>query len=576
MDPKEASSRVTLPTQVITPAIIGLAALLQYSAILAEPAGATVPWTTYKAEAGATNGEKLTSRTFGELANEAINHTCVKISANGQYVAWKITKPANALVLRACVPDIPEGGGADYTLSLAVNGVFRQKLALSSRHSWLYGEGESGNDNAPGTGPPHACFDEIRLLLPGAALKPGDSDTAPWCAIDLVDLELAPPPATKPADFLSVTDFGAVPDDGKDDLVALNACMAKAKKESKGVWIPPGTFHQTAPLDLDHVKVRGAGSWHTHLTALGTPKPNVFAGNVGFRLAGSEIEASGVSVDGTVTRRSTDDIQHGVSGSGGRFHLEDLWISHTQTGAWLGPVSNGVITRCRFRDTYADGLNVNRHSHDVLVDQNHARGNGDDGIAVFSGREKDEAKKPGDAPCRNITVRHNTCEAQRWGNCLGAFGGEGIVVENNLAISANRCAGITISTGYGSWPAKGITIRGNTFIDCGGTAFKQRWPAIYVYVPGENLEGLIVQENNIQNSTFDGINIVGAVGKGSLAATVANNSITAPGGNGIHVQDAVHGSLAIKGNLVTGTPKSMLKLSNQSKPTLLQLRSDLK
>jgi hypothetical protein len=243
---------------------------------------------------------------------------------------------------------------------------------------------------------------------------------------------------------------------------------------------------------------------------------------------------------------------------------------------WLGPVSNGVITRCRFRDTYADGLNVNRHAHDVLVEQNHARGNGDDGIAVFSGREKDAAKKAVDAPCRNITVRHNTCEAQRWGNCFGAFGGENIVVEENLAVSANRCSGITVSTGYESWPANGITVRGNTFIDCGGTAYKQHWPAIYLYVPGENLEGLVVQGNTIQSPTFDGINIVGAAGKGSLAATITSNGISMPGSNGIHIQDAVHGSLTIKSNTITGTPKGMMKLSNQSKPTLLQLQSDLK
>ena len=559
------------------------AMLHQPRAVLAEAAGATVPWTTYKAEAGATSGEKLTSHTYGEIANEAVNHTCVKLSAERQYLAWKITKPANALVIRACVPDTAEGGGADYTLSLAINGVFRQKLTLSSRHSWLYGDGESGNDNKPGTGPAHACFDETRVMLPGA-LKAGDSisiykdasDTAPWCAIDLVDLEPVAPPASKPDGFLSITDFGAVPDDGKDDLAAINACITKAKAENKGVWIPPGTFHQTAPLELDHVRVRGAGSWHTHLTALGAPKPKAFIGNVGFHLSGGEIEIAGISVDGTVTSRSEEEWQHGISGSADKFRLDDLWIIHTNTGGWLGPVSNGVITHCRFRDTYADGLNLNGHSHDVLVEQNHSRGNGDDGIAVFSSHEKRPERKAADAPCRNITLRHNTCEAQRWGNCFGAFGGEGIVIEGNLAVSANRCAGLTVSTGYDSWPAKGITVSGNTFLDCGGTAYSQKWSAIYLYIPGENLEGVIVKGNTIQSSTYDGIKLVGAADRGAVGAELLDNIITAPGRNGIYVHDTVHGTLSIKGNKITGTAKGMVKLSNTSKPALLKLQSDLK
>ncbi len=110
--------------------------------LCADPAaatGATVPWTTYQADLGTTTGETLTSRTYGEIANEAIQHTCVRLAATGQYITWKVTKPANAMVIRACVPDAPDGGVASHTLTVAVNGKAQQKVTLSSLHSWLYG-----------------------------------------------------------------------------------------------------------------------------------------------------------------------------------------------------------------------------------------------------------------------------------------------------------------------------------------------------------------------------------------------------------------------------------------------------
>lgn len=542
-------------------------------------AGATVPWSTYKAEQGVTTGEKLISRTYGEIANEALNHTCVRLAATGQHITWKVRNPANAMVIRACVPDAPQGGGASHTLTVAVNGTARQKVTLSSHHSWLYGKDPNGNDNAPGTGTPHAFFDETREFLTGPPLKTGDTitlykqatDTAPWYVIDLVDLELVAPPPQKPDDGLSVTDFGAVPDDGKDDTSAFATCMEKAKAEGKAVWVPAGTFHQTQPMALDRVKVRGAGSWHTHLVGLGEFKPNYFPGNVGFKLSGGDVQVSGFSVDGSLTTRSNDALQHGISGSADRFQIEDIWVRHTTTGVWIGPCSNGVVRRCRFRDTYADGLNINNHSENVLVEENHSRGNGDDGLAVFAGTDKGGAA----GTCRNIMLKRNTLEGQRWGNGLGIYGGDAIGVESNLILSANRCAGITVSTGFGSWPMKGASIAGNVFIDCGGGAYNQRHPAIHIYVPGKDIQELTVRGNTIRGASFSAINVDGTASGGLIEATFAENSIESPGGDAILIRDAVRGKLTLKSNKITGL-KDKAKLINQSKPEQLNLDCDLR
>jgi hypothetical protein len=542
-------------------------------------AGATVPWTTYKAEHGVTTGERLTSRTYGEIANEALGHNCIRLAATGQHITWKVRSPANALVIRACVPDAPQGGGTSHTLTIAINGMTRQKITLSSLHSWLYGKNPNGHDNAPGTGTPHAFFEESREFLSGPPLKSGDTitlhkqetDTAAWYVIDLIDLELVAPPPQMPDNCLSVTDFGAVPDDGKDDTAAFAACLKEARAKAKTAWVPAGTFHQNQPMSLSGVKVRGAGLWHTHLVGMGEFKPNYFPGNVGFKLSGDDVEVSGFSIDGSLTTRSNNAIQHGISGSADRFRIEDIWVRHTTTGAWIGPCSNGVVRRCRFRDTYADGLNINNHSESVLVEENHSRGNGDDGLAVFAGTDK--AGSAG--PCRNITLKRNTIEGQRWGNGLGVYGGDAIGVEANLIISANRCAGITVSTGFNSWPMNGASITGNVLIDCGGTAYDQQYPAIHIHVPGKDLQGLMVKGNTIRGAAFNAINIAGSAGGGQLDGTLAENSIESSGGNGIKIYDSVRGRLTLQSNKIT-SQNGKEQLVNLSKPAQLNLASDLK
>lgn len=557
------------------------AAVPTTTAAPAATVGATVPWTTYKAEFGTTTGEKLTSRVYGEIANEALYHTCIKLTATNQYITWKVRNPANAIVIRSCVPDAPKGGGQDYTLTVAVNNAARQKITLSSRHSWLYGKDANGNDDTPGTGTPHAYFDEARALLTGPPLKTGDTitlykqaaDTAPWYVIDLIDLELVAPPPSKPEDCLAITDFGAVANDGKDDTAGFKACMEKARAEGKAVWVPAGSFHQMEPIVLDKIKVRGAGPWHTLISSLGPHKPNYFPGNVGFRFEGNDAEVFGFTIDGSVTTRSDNAIQHGLTGSGQNLRAEDLWVRHTGTGGWLGDCSKVVIRRCRFRDTYADGFNINNHAEDALIEENHCRGNGDDGLAVFAASSKSGAK----GTCRNITLKNNTMEGQRWGQGMGIYGGDNIIVDRNLVVSANRCAGIIVSTGFESWPGNGISLTGNVITDSGGTAYDQRYASLYLFVPGKDLAGIQVKGNVIRDAPFNAIDITGVPGAsaGSLEATLADNTIESPGGAGIHITDTVRGKLTLKSNKITGQ-RGKPKLLNASKPDLLDLKSDLK
>ena len=66
-------------TQRRTAKLLRMAFLLLFVAdpLPAATVGAAVAWTTYQAEQGVTTGEKLFSRSYGDIANEAVDHACV-------------------------------------------------------------------------------------------------------------------------------------------------------------------------------------------------------------------------------------------------------------------------------------------------------------------------------------------------------------------------------------------------------------------------------------------------------------------------------------------------------------------
>jgi len=68
-----------------------------------------------------------------------LGRQCVKLSATGHYVEFSALGAANAMVVRCCVPDTADGIGADYTISLYINGTFVRKIPVTSKLSWLYG-----------------------------------------------------------------------------------------------------------------------------------------------------------------------------------------------------------------------------------------------------------------------------------------------------------------------------------------------------------------------------------------------------------------------------------------------------
>src|SRR5271154_6336999 len=103
--------------------------------------GASVPWTTYEAENMTISGGTVLGPGYdpNTVQAESSGRECVQLNATGQYVQFTAQAAANAIVVRYSVPDTATGGGTNYTLSLYTNGVFVEKLPMTSMYSWLYG-----------------------------------------------------------------------------------------------------------------------------------------------------------------------------------------------------------------------------------------------------------------------------------------------------------------------------------------------------------------------------------------------------------------------------------------------------
>lgn len=457
--------------------------------------GAALPYTTYEAEAMDTTGEILAKATaYREtVQSEASGRRAVKLDGVGEYVEFTLTEPANALVLRYSMPDSSNGAGIDATLSMYVDGKAYTDLSLTSRYAWVYGE--FPYNNTPGNGNGHRFFDETRLLLDDTLpvgttirLQKDASDTAGHYIIDFVECELAAAPLTQPEGSLSVADYGAVPNDGKDDRAAFESCISAAKSQGKEVWIPAGTFDLTEErvITLDGVTIRGAGMWHT----------NLYGAGAAFKYQGT-CRFFDFSMTGVSTVRDDGGDLAGIEGTGSAASnviIQNIWMEHMKVGVWSVYTTDLVIQGCRIRNTYADGINLCSGTHNATVQNNSLRNTGDDAIAIW----------PWQADCTGNTIAHNTIQVPTLANGVAIYGGGNNTVDaNHIADTINNGAGIAVgsefdtSNGY----TGAVTVQNNLLDRCGSMQTDENYPigAIWLWASYHPMTNSYTVYNNTMN-----------------------------------------------------------------------------
>ncbi|MFE6993973.1 right-handed parallel beta-helix repeat-containing protein, partial [Streptomyces pharetrae] len=527
--------------------------------------------------------------------------------STGEFVEFTSTNAANSIVVRNSIPDAPSGGGVQATISLYANDVFVRKLTLSSKHSWLYGttDDPEGLTNTPGADA-RRLFDESHALLSQSypagtkfRLQRDAGDTASFYIIDLIDLEQVAPPAAQPAGCVSITNYGAVPNDGIDDTDAIQrAVTADQKGEISCVWIPAGQWRQEQKILTDDplnrgtyntvgirdVTIRGAGMWHSQLYTLTPPHQagginHPHEGNFGFDID-HNTQISDIAIFGSGTIRGGDGNHEGGVGLNGRFgkgtKISNVWIEHANVGVWAGrdysnipelwgPGDGVEFSGMRIRNTYADGINFANGTRNSTVFNSSFRNNGDDALAVWASKY---VKDPSVDIGHDNHFRNNTIQLPWRANGIAVYGGFGNTIENNVISDTMNYPGIMLATDHDPLPFSGQTLIANNALYRTGGAFwneDQEFGAITLFAQGLPIPGVTIRDTDIVDSTYDGIQF--KTGGGEMPGVkITNVRIDkSNNGSGILAMSGARGSATLSNVTITNSAEGNIRVEPGSR-----------
>ena len=456
--------------------------------------GAKLAYTTYEAEQGKLkNGifENHSSSKEAEraTAREASGQAYVDLPTNAS-VSFIAQADANAVAIRYTVPD-----GESGKVEVKVNNTVIGTLDLSSKSNWQYldnykyhPDGDIKVHDTPAADRlARFQFDEVSQLFKEANIKVGDKvtitniDSTP-VGIDLVDLEKAPDAIKQPENSVSITDFGAVANDGSDDYQAFMAAIESAKASKKSVYIPEGQFDFSEQLHIyapEGVKISGAGQWHTKLHFTST---KIGGGGIVFEHGTNKIDFGNVSMDSDLTSRYNEGANYkGISGTlGNGSSIHDIKIEHFEVGAWIGdyaPASDMhytdglTISNATIRNNLADGVNFAQGTSNSTVINSNIRGNGDDGLATWSSIHENTNAHVAE----NNRFLNNTVELGWRAAGIGIFGGKGHEVANNLIKDNTNWGGVRLNTVFKKshnfdFNDTGISVHDNLLVSNGTNA----------------------------------------------------------------------------------------------------------
>lgn len=455
--------------------------------------GAKLGYTTYEAEQGELKNGIVKNAPSSEAEHatvrEASGQAYVDLPTNAS-VSFIAQADANAVTVRYTVPD-----GESGKVEVKVNNTVIGTLDLSSKSNWQYLDNYTYHPN--GDIKVHDTpaadrlarfqFDEVSQLFKEANIKVGDKvtitniDSTP-VGIDLVDLEKAPDAIKQPENSVSITDFGAVANDGSDDYQAFMAAIESAKASKKSVYIPEGQFDFSEQLHIyapEGVKISGAGQWHTKLHFTST---KIGGGGIVFEHGTNKIDFGNVSMDSDLTSRYNEGANYkGISGTlGNGSSIHDIKIEHFEVGAWIGdyaPASDMhytdglTISNATIRNNLADGVNFAQGTSNSTVINSNIRGNGDDGLATWSSIHENTNAHVAE----NNRFLNNTVELGWRAAGIGIFGGKGHEVANNLIKDNANWGGVRLNTVFKNshnfdFNDTGISVHDNLLVNNGTNA----------------------------------------------------------------------------------------------------------
>lgn len=483
--------------------------------------GASMPYSRYDTDDAVRGGAATlrTAPTFDQslTASEASGQKYIALPSNGSYAEWTVRSGQGGagVTMRFTMPDSADGMGLSGSLDVYVNGTKVRTVSLTSYYSWQYFSGDMPGD-APSAGRPLFRFDEVHWKL-DTALKAGDTiriqknnGDAYEYGVDFLEIEPLPGAIARPANSVSVTEHGAVANDGQDDLAAFKAAVTAAVAAGKSLYIPEGTFNLSGMWEIgsvsnkiNNITITGAGVWYTNLQFT---NPNAAGGGISLRITG-KLDFSNVYMNSNLRSRYGENaIYKGfMDNFGTNSVIHDVWVEHFECGMWVGDYAHTpaiyatglVVENSRIRNNLADGINFSQGTSNSTVRNSSIRNNGDDGLAVWTSNTNG-------APAGvNNTFSYNTIENNWRAAAIAFFGGSGHKADHNYIIDTVGGSAIRMNTvfpGYHFQNNTGIVFSDTTIINSGTSQD--------LYNGERGAIDLEASNDAIKNVTFTNIDII--------------------------------------------------------------------
>lgn len=476
------------------------------------------PYKRYEADSALlSSGAVVLSKSYSQinLQSEASNQVCVDMKSADASAEFTFSEAADGLVIRYSVPD-----GESAVLAVYNGNTKITSLTLTSKWSWeyLWNNGDPNNVGITNKNP-RMRFDEVRTKLPNKLSKLKLVRESGNPTLDFIEMELVPDALTPPA--------GAVVYSG--DGSTLQAFIDA--NGSKTIFIPAGVYNINSQLyfGVAKTKLQGAGMWYTQLNFTVTN-----ASNGGLRADARDISYSDLYLTSDMTKRTN--VYGGIIGvyTSGSV-IQNIWVEHCATGSWIaqyggvGPAyADGfLIKNCRFRNTYADGINLCKGTSNAIVEHCNFRNNGDDGMAIWCAEGLE---------CINNTFRNNTVENGWRAAGAALYGGKDnkfydIVIKDNIDV------GITITNTFQGvgFNAEGMHDFHNiTLVGCGtfNATYNDRVGAVnitHASGAGTKVQNVRLYNIDINDSKCDAIRIAKNSGNGIFNMVFENINVNGTG-----------------------------------------------
>ena len=441
-------------------------------------AGAIMPYTRYDSPqatlAGGATLRVCTLLDAMDIASQASDGSYISLPTAGSSAEWTVDTPGDGVTLRFTMPDNDAGTGLNGSLDVLVNGTKALTVDLTSYYMYQYFQYYSGTpSDTPNGQIPSFAFDEVHFILP-TPLKAGDriqlrntrGDMV--YGVDFIELETVPAAIGKPEGAISVTDFGAVADDGVDDYAAFSAAMAAAARQKKTLYIPAGTFHLSQMWHVygRGITVTGAGMWHTNIkfTSPARGGGGISGGSGADVCDCVNLEICHMYINSSLRSRYNEDAIYKcfMDVFTGGTVIHDVWEDHFECGFWIADYHGSLeysdnlkIINCRIRNNLADGVNFCQGTSNAAVYNCSIRNCGDDGLAMWNNSHMGSKDEEG-----NIFA-YNTIELVWRAGGIAIYGGNAHRTYNNYLRDMFMASGIHLNS----------TFPGHAFTNCAGIEF---------------------------------------------------------------------------------------------------------